>query len=319
MNAIVRGRSFVVGSALLLAVQNVFLRVLFTKSWLFGWYRVGGIVPANFEHSLLLLWMRSLVMVGLMLPLAPYLYGRTFAELRALYPRSRLTLQVIGSGVTLFFTLILLYVAIANLATGVAIALFFLYPAFTPVLTRWILRERFTILRAIATVCAILGIALTSPGLTNSSGGDVVVGVGAALAAALIFSIHGIFAQICLKSLHPVPFTLATFLTIVLLGGLWLPVLPLQIPKTIWLPLWVCCAVMAVLSIAAYTLSNFGIRDIGVTAAFLIGASSPMFTAMAAAIAIEELLLWRQWFGIACITAGIFLLGLEKMPRLVDD
>lgn len=315
MNSIVRGRSFIIASALLLAVQNVFLRILFSESRVFGGAPVGGLLPPNFDHSLLLLWMRSLVMVALMLPLAPYLYAKTFAELRALPAQPRLSVQVLGSGITLFFTLVFLYVAIANLPAGVAIALFFLYPAWTPILARWLLRERFTRLRAGAAAIATLGIALTSPSVVSAGDGNLALGVGAALAAALIFSSHGILAQLSMKSLHPVPFTLSTFAMTAGLGALWLPALEIAIEPAVWMPLWTCAAAMAIVTTASYTLSNFGIRAIGVTSAFLIGASSPMFTAVAAAIAIAESLLWRQWLGIVCITFGIILLGLEKIPQ----
>ncbi|MEO1134220.1 MAG: DMT family transporter [Cyanobacteria bacterium J06639_1] len=314
MNPILRGRSFVIASALMLAVQNVFLRVMFSESQLFGGDRVGGLLPATFDHSLLLLWMRSLWMMVLMVPLARWLYPKTFPELRDLKSKPRLLLSVLGSGVTLFGTLVCLYTAVANLSAGVAIAIFFLYPAFTPVLTRWIFGERFTRLRAGAAAIATAGIALASPGFAGAGSGNIGVGVGAALGAAVIFSVHGILAQVSLKSLHPVPFTLSTFLTIAILGGLAMPALTFDVASSAWLPLWICSAVMAVLATVSYLLSNFGIRDIGVTPAFLIGASSPMFTAIAAAVAIDESLLTRQWFGIACITLAILALGLEKLP-----
>lgn len=313
MNSILRGRSFVIASALMLAVQNVFLRVMFSTSQLFGGDPVGGLLPPTFDHSLLLLWMRSVWMMGLMVPLARWLYPKTFAELKALTSQPRLLMPVLGSGVTLFGTLVCLYTAVANLSAGVAIALFFLYPAFTPILTRWVFGERFTRLRAGAAAIATFGIALTSPGWTGTVSGNISVGVGAALGAAAIFSIHGILAQVSLNSLHPVPFTLSTFLTIAILGGLALPVLTFEVESTAWSPLWMCSAVMAVLATVSYLLSNFGIRDIGVTPAFLIGASSPMFTAIAAALAIDESLLTRQWLGIACITLAILALGFERL------
>ena len=83
--------------------------------------------------------MRTAVGVPLMAILLPTLYPKTWSDIRQLGHRSQrpqLKLALAG-GLLMFLYLALLYVAIGQIATGIALTLFFTFPVFTALFS-WI-------------------------------------------------------------------------------------------------------------------------------------------------------------------------------------
>ena len=93
------GIGLVLLSALGLSAQNVILRLFFTHSRLFGQIPFGGFVTPQLGNVVLLLALRMAIMALLLAGLAPWLYGKTFAALRALPATPKLLGTVIASGV----------------------------------------------------------------------------------------------------------------------------------------------------------------------------------------------------------------------------
>ena len=311
------GILWMLGSALLLAIQNVVLKILFASSVLFGVVKLGGYLDPTFGHSLLLLEMRTfLTVIGLSV-LAPRLYPPVFAELNRLARPSQwsLLLQVLASGSLLSLALALLFAAISQLSTGIAVTIFFIYPAISALLAWWVFGERPSAMTGAATVGVCLGVWLSAPGLTGFTQTSNLWGVLAALGAGFAYAWQGILSQMCLQRIHPVPFSLLTFWVMFIVCGTGLSLVTLDVSAQVWLPLWIGSGITASVTMVAYLLNNFGIRAIGVTPAFLVSASTPILTASIAWLAISEMLLTRQVFGVVVVVAGIAIVGLERWQQ----
>ncbi|MEM9568088.1 MAG: DMT family transporter [Cyanobacteria bacterium P01_E01_bin.34] len=305
------------GSALLLAIQNVVLKVLFAKSAVFGVVQLGGYVTPTLGHSLLLLEMRTfLTLIGLSV-LAPRLYPPVFTDLKSLVLPSRrpLLLKALVSGALLSIALTLLFVAISQLSSGIAVTIFFIYPPISAVLAWWVFGERLSAIAVAATVGVCLGVGLSAPSWSSFAQMASVWGALAALGAGFAYAWQGIFSQMCLKRIHPVPFSLLLFWTMFAICGVGLGLVTIDIPDRAWLPLWIGSGITATVTMGGYLLNNFGIRAIGVTPAFLVSASTPILTVLIAWLAISEIMVARQVFGVFLVVAGIFVVGLERLQR----
>ena len=310
------GILWMLGSALLLAIQNVVLKILFAKSVLFEVLQLGGYVAPTLGHSLLLLEMRTfLTLIGLSV-LAPRLYPPVFADLKRLaHPSHRpILLRAIASGTLLALALTLLFAAISQLSSGIAVTIFFIYPPLSAVLAWWVFGERLSVLAGVATIGVFLGVCLSAPSLslTQSVG---LWGTLAALGAGLAYAWQGIFSQMCLRRIHPVPFSLLTFWVMFATCGVGLSLVTVDVSAQAWMPLWIGSGITATVTMGGYLLNNFGIRAIGVTPAFLVSASTPILTALIAWVAISEIMVTRQVIGVFLVVAGIVVVGLERWQR----
>ena len=311
------GILWMLGSALLLAIQNVVLKILFASSVLFGVVKLGGYLDPTFGHSLLLLEMRTfLTVIGLSV-LAPRLYPPVLAELKLLAQASEwsLFLQVLASGSLLSLALVLLFAAISQLSTGIAVTIFFIYPAISALLAWWVFGERPSAMTGAATLGVCLGVYLSAPSWTDFTQTSNLWGILAALGAGLAYAWQGILSQRCLQRIHPVPFSLLTFWVMFFICGMGLSLVNLDVSAQVWLPLWIGTGITASVTMVAYLLNNFGIRAIGVTPAFLVSASTPILTASIAWLAISEMLLMRQVLGVVLVVASIAIVGLERWQQ----
>ncbi|MEO0541268.1 MAG: DMT family transporter [Cyanobacteria bacterium P01_A01_bin.105] len=322
------GISFVLLSALALSAQNVVLRLFFAQSQVFGRISFGGFVTPQLSHILLLLALRMATMAVLLTILAPRLYPKTFAVLRALPQTPQLWKTVTASGVCLFLGLTLLYAALSQVATGIAISLFFIYPAITFLLAwRWFKQPPRAYQLGLMVVIFI-GVGLTSftfASGTSASGtaasgsaSNPVLGSLCALGAGLNFGLYGIVAELSLQpqkghsGLHPVPFSLYTFTTVALLAALTLGANPqISIAPAGWSPVLAMTGVSALLTLVAYVLNNVGISQIGASLTALLTASTPVLTTMFAWWILQETLQTRQAVGIGLVTLGITLLSIK--------
>ncbi|MGB7250984.1 MAG: DMT family transporter, partial [Phormidesmis sp.] len=134
--------------------------------------------------------------------------------------------------------------------------------------------------------------------------------------AGLSFGLYGIFSELALQSntsLHPVPFSLVTFVVVSGASSLSLWVLPpVNLLPTLWQPVLVMTAVSALITVTAYVLNNFGIRYIGASLTALISGSTPALTALLAWIALQEGLRSQQILGVGLlVTIGVAALSLK--------
>lgn len=305
-------------SAVGLATQNVVSRLFFVPGSLFGWVALGGWVDPQISNIVVLLAIRMAAMALLLTGASPLLYSRTFSAIQQLSKDFKLLGCTVGSGLCLFFGLTALYFALSQIAAGIAIAAFFIYPAITVLLAWRFLHQRPQPYQLSLMLVIFLGVALTTLGAAasqTSASANSSSGIICALLAGLSFGLYGIFSEIALQSrtsLHPVPFSLVTFVVVSGASSLSLLVLPpVNVAPTLWQPVLVMTAVSAIITVIAYVLNNFGIRYIGASLTALISGSTPALTALLAWIALQEALQFQQILGVGLVTIGVAALSLK--------
>ena len=314
----VLGISLVLLSAIALAAQNVVLRLFFTPSLLFGHVTFGGLLTAQLGNIVLLLTLRMAIMAILLASLAARLYPNTFVALRRLPQAPRLLGGVVASGLCLFLGLILLYIALSQVAAGVAIAAFFIYPAVTALLAWQFFRQPPRPYQLGLMMAILIGVGFTTLTPIHDPASNPVLGSLSALGGGFSFGLYGILAETSLKAqpsyptLHPVPFSLLTFGVVSGLASLTLlGVQPIEVAPAAWPHLLAMTLFSATLALIAYVLNNFGIRYIGASLTALISASTPVLTALFAWWVLQEALQGQQIVGVGLVTMGVAALSLK--------
>lgn len=321
------GLCFVLLSTIALSIHNVIVRVVIGQPIkLFGLTSFGGFIQPSLGNSLLILWIRMLVVVPLMMGISGLLYPNVWQDIqRLLMNRDRRPLlTIVASGGFLFLSQILIYTAIAQIGPGVAVTILFMYPLVTVPLAWWIFGDRPTRLRLSTMLIILLGVILTAtPSLKTSTA----MGSGAIVAAlsGVAFALYLILMQISfsLKSaksrgLHPVPVSLIQFLTILVLSSLILSS-PIELGVAI-LPanrggFFLGAFVLGVLTLIGYLTNNFSVRLIGAAQSSIVASSAPVVTAVLAAIVLQTQLQLVQTIGILLVTIGVVALSFERMRK----
>jgi len=313
------GLVFVLLSALGLATQNVISRIFFVPSQLFGQLSFGGFIEPQLANVVLLLAIRMAMMALLLASVSPWLYPNTFSALYKLPKSPRLFQYVLGSSASLFIGLICLYTALSQIKAGIAIAIFFIYPAVTVLLDWYFFRHRLPHYKLGVMAIILVGVVFTTLNTSPPSpDSNLMLGLLNAAGAGLSFGVYGILAEVCLqhqpshKALHPVPFSLSTFIAVAGLTGLTLPFLaPIDIAPSAWKTLLALTLFSATITLIAYVFNNFGIRYIGASLTALISASSPALTALFAWFTLQETLQGQQLLGVGLVTAGVAILSIK--------
>lgn len=310
------GIGLVLLSALGLSMQNVVLRLFFAESRVLGQIPFGGFVTPQLSNVVLLLAMRMAVMAVLLTGLAPWLYPKTFRVLGALPKRPKLLGYVVASGSCLFVGLILLYTALSQVAAGIAIAMFFIYPAIT-VLLAWLFFQQVPQgYQLWLMVVIFMGVVLTSLTTSPEPTTNPLLGGSCALGAGLAFGLYGIVAELSLKgksALHPIPFSLCTFAIVASLTSLTLLLLQdITIEPAVWSAVIVMTLFSGILTLMAYVLNNSGIGLIGASLTALLSASTPALTALFAWWILQEGLQQHQIVGIGLVTVGVAMLSFKS-------
>lgn len=316
------GLILVLLSAVGLAAQNVTSRIFFVPSLIFGQITFGGFISPQLANVVLILAVRMAMMAVLLVSVSPWLYPHTFATLRQLPKFPRLLRYVAGSSLCLFIGLTCLYTALSQIETGVAIAIFFIYPAITVLLAWKFFHQRLPRYKLGLMVMILIGVMLTTVTAGSDTENNLLLGSLSAVGAGLSFGIYGIFAEVCLQSqsshsaLHPVPFSLSTFIGVSGLASLTLLFLPpIEVAAAAWITLLAMTLLSAALTLFAYILNNFGIRYIGASLTALISASAPALTALFARVVLQEALQLQQIMGIGLVTVGVAALSLKVNRR----
>lgn len=308
-----------------LSLFNVSIRVILSEQTILGGITWGGIITPSLGNSMLILFMRMVVVVVLMPLLAMQLYPQWWDELKNFQKpeNRRLQYQVVWSGVALFASQVLIYIAIGNIPTAVAITLFFIFPIVT-VLGAWFLfGARPTVTRAIIMAVILIGSLSAVPGIFTIfsgglAGGGLVLGSLTALGSGVAFAGYVLLTQIASKQLHPISFSFANFVCVFVFSFVGLVVverldetmsLPTQnLGGLLWGGFW-----LGLLTLISYVLNNFAIRYAGASLASIVGATGPVMTALLGFFLIGEQLTGNQIFGMLVVTAGVVALSLERM------
>ena len=313
------GLILVLLSSVALSFHNVVVKVLFKAHMVLGLGQLGGVITPGLGNSLLILWMRMLIVVPLLALLAPVLYPPMWQEIKRflLAPDRRPLRNVVGSGAFLFLSQVLIYTALAQIAAGTAITIFFIYPTLTVLLAWKIFGDRPTLFRLVVMAVICSGGILALPQVTGPATGNLWLGSVAAAASGFAFAGYVILTGLCTRKLNPVPVSLIQFVTIFVLSSLVLmfpaQALTVKIQPAMWPAFMVGCLVLGAATLLGYLFTNIGIRLIGAAPASIISATGPAFTAILAWLIIQDQLQSRQWFGVLLVTLGVAGLNIERM------
>ncbi|MBD2105762.1 EamA family transporter [Nodosilinea sp. FACHB-13] len=319
------GLLMVVLSTLALSLHNVIVGVIGYGGQLLGRIPMAEVLSLTIPNSLLLLWLRMVVVVPLLALVAPRLYPNVGNDIRQIFHRDqrRPLVQVIASGFFLFLSQVLIYKAIADVGPGVAVTLLFMYPLITVPLAWFLFGDRPTPLRLVVMFAITMGIVFTAlPRIyTDLSGNGVSLwGVGAALLASVAFSLFLIAMQLCFKRLHPVSASLLQFSTIfiltsvILIVGSFFGLDPGEPTRS--LGLYVGAGLLGLLTLLGYLFNNYGVKLLGASQASIVAASGPVATAILAYLITpgeKSALLFIQWMGVILVTLGVISLSLERL------
>ncbi|MDZ7949592.1 EamA family transporter [Nostoc sp. DedQUE09] len=330
------GLFLIVLSAVVSSLYNVAIKVIFHEgSQIFGVLEVEQLLPPTLGNTLLILTLRFMVVVPLMVLLSPILHPRLWQDLETLSasvrgnatPANAATKQIlvlsIVSGCFLFLSQVLIYIAIAQVTTGMAIALFFIYPMVSGLFSWFLFRDRPTLFRiaAIAAICC--GELLVLGGSPSIGIGNTSMGSSTAILSGVAFAAYIILTRVCASKLHPVTFTLINFTTMLLLSFICL-MLPLPsswnlvvVDPSKMLELVLSAFILGVLTLAGYLLNNVGISKLGASRSALIGGSIPVLTVIFAGLIIQENLDIVQILGVLFVTFGAAAFSFETMRNQV--
>jgi drug/metabolite transporter (DMT)-like permease len=267
-----------------------------------------------------------------MLLLAPILHPPVWQDLQSLFDsvsrnaaakktntKQVLLLSVVSGGF-LFLSQVLIYIAIGQVTTGIAIALFFIYPMITVLLAWFLFRERPGLLSfsAISSIfCGqLLILGSYATGINNTS-----LGIISGIMSGIAFSVYVILTRLSAPKLHPVSFALINFATMLLFSFVCLLVpLPidwsLAIRSSNLLEVILSAFMLGVLTLCGYLFNNFGIRKLGGQRSAIIGAVVPIFTVIFAGLMIQEKLDLLQILGVLLVTGGAVAISWEKMQNV---
>jgi len=320
------GLVLALSSAVVLSLFNVCLRILIKSKnprVVFGLFEFPGVVTPGFGNSLLILLMRLIVVMALMPILATFLYPSVWKDIRRLFQSGDRALwsKVLGSAFFLFLSQVLIYLAIGNIPAGIAITIFFIYPIVT-VLGSWILfgsrPSRVGFLAIVGITAGLILAGWPSFAAPAPGGGNVGVGVTAALASGITFAGYVLLTQMAAGKLHPIPFSLVNFAAIFVFSSLslWVPLSENFAPKidqNVWPGLIVGGVVLGVLTLFSYLLNNFAIRFAGAALASVIGTLGPALTALFGFIIINEKLQPVAIIGMAVVTLSVGAMSVERI------
>ncbi|PSN20806.1 EamA family transporter [filamentous cyanobacterium CCP5] len=320
-----KGLILVVLSTLALSVHNVLVGIIGFGGQLLGRFPVAATLPLDITNSLLLLWLRMVVVLPLMMVLAERIYPRVWRDMRQFIRGEdrRPVLQVIASGSFLFMSQVLIYKAISEIGPGVAVTLLFMYPLITVPLAWFLFGDRPTPLRLVVMFAITMGIVFTAlPRISvDIAGGSVSLwGVGSALLSSAAFALYLVSMQLSFRRLHPVPVSLLQFSTIfvltslILIVGSFLGFEPSP-PSSQW-GLYLGGIMLGVLTLLGYLFNNFGVRLMGAAQAAIVASSGPVVTAILAFLIIpgdKTNLAFIQWIGVVLVTLGLAFMKLERL------
>ncbi|MFO0408796.1 MAG: EamA family transporter, partial [Dolichospermum sp.] len=317
------------------SLYNVAIKAIFFTGYnsnSLGRLETQQLILPTLGNIFLILMLRLLVVVPLMLMLSPILHPPIWQDLENLFASLRgkaipsqnntkqaLFLSVI-SGLLLFISQVLIYLAIGEVTTSMAIALFFIYPVMSVFLAWFLFQERPNLLITGAMAAIFAGELLVL-------GGQVVVnntslGSATAILSGIVFAIYALVTRICATKLklHPVSLTVINFTTMLVISIVCLIIplpnnLGLVINSSNVLELVLSAFILGVLTLCGYLFNNFGIRKLGTPLSSLIGATVPIFTVIFAGLMLQESLDIIQVMGIILVTVGAACISWRKTPN----
>jgi drug/metabolite transporter (DMT)-like permease len=317
---VVWGFLLVLASSLLLAFQNIVIPIIFNKSSLFGLFELGGLVVPSLGNSLLILWLRMLVVVPSLAALITVLYPEVWRDTKQFLQSKDIPLfiNVISGGFFLFLSQVLVYLALGTIAPGVAIAIFFVYPILTMILTWLMLGVRPTRFSNLLMFSVLVGFILLTivEGSVKLSG----VGITAAAGSAIAFALYVLLSQTSGRKLHPMPLIQLNFVLVLVFSSIAL-VAPLpeawqpDVIPSLYPGLLLGSLILGITTIISFLCNNIGIKMIDAARASVLGAIVPALTALLALVVIQSTMQAEQIFGMLLVTLGVAALSIDRLRR----
>ena len=324
-----KGLLLVSFSTLALSIHNVLVSVIGSGGQILGKFSVSSIFPLNIPNSLMLLWLRMVVVLPLLALVAGQVYPNIWSDIRQFFRGEdrRPALQVIASGGFLFLSQVLIYKAISDIGPAIAVTLLFVYPLIKSPLDWFLFGERPTPLHLVVMFAISMGIVFAalpqvSASLDVAASSISAWGVGAALLSSGAFALYLISMQLSSRRLHPVPLSFLQFSTVfmltstLLIAGSVVGIEPSQ-PASPW-GVYLAGLMLGGLTVIGYVFNNVASQVLGAAQASIVATSGPIMTAMLASIIIpgeKSALHFIQWVGIALVTLGGLSLSLERLKR----
>ena len=302
-------------AALLMALQFCIVSALSQGgSWL--GFTIGQL-GTGFMPAVALLWLRMLVTVPALILLAPQLYADTWEEIQDwVYRNNRLLMLLIASGVTLFFSQVLVYQCIGLLGSAVGVALLFLYPLAAVPLGLIVGKARgLSSLGGLALVAiAMGGILLVKPILDTSDGSTAVYALWLGVLAGIAFGLYILLTNLSYRQYcHPIPVGLTQFVTVAVLSSVILlakPITPLSIS---WPSFALWGLLVGVFMLLVYLLNYISLRLIGARTAIVAAAVPVVTLLLSSSFTPKPSLAIVQWTGIILVAMGGAALGQDKL------
>ena len=315
---------FALLSSVVLSLYNVSVKIIYiTKpNLIFGIWNWEGIIHPGVGNSMFILFIRMVVVVLLMPAPIFIFYPSIWQHVQRLWQNRtpRFYFQMAGCGLSMFVSQVLIYVALGEMPAGIAIAIFFIYPVVT-VLISWVLfgnRPSFMHTGSLAVI--IIGILLALPSTSGAAQGHLKTGIATAMGSGISFAISILLTQICVKTCPPLLFNLINFFIVFILSALsiftawifnlWEIPLDAMGPDLILAGGW-----LGVLTLISYLLNTIAISLTGAMFVSIVSAIGPALTALFAFLIISEFITLAQWGGILLVTLSVLALGIEGILR----
>lgn len=313
-----KGLIIILISSLMLSFQNVVTRIILSEKVVFGTFKMGGIISPSFGNSLLILVLRMAIVLPIMaLIVAPRFYKNTWQDIKDLtkFENRNRFYSALGSGTFLFLSQFLMYVSLGNIPTGVSTTIFFIYPTITILLVWVFFKDKPQISLFFAMITIYIGGYMTIPPAAFAARGESNLLLGATTAALSGVAFAGYIVLIKIAKMHPAPFTVVSFSTILTLGVLILPLVEFNVAPAMWTQLLIGAVVLAFTTLVGYLLTNVGVPMVGPAIASVIASSGPAVTALMALIIIHETLEPNQIIGVFLVTLWVVGISVENMKK----
>ena len=274
-----------------------------------------GQLGSGFVPAVALLWLRMLVMVPALVFLAPQLHRTTWEDLQTwFYTDEQRFLPLIGSGIALFVSQVLLYQCIGQVGYVVATALFFLYPLSAILLGLGLRQEQaltpFGLLAAVA--IAMGGFLVAQPAISLTSPAAVWLGLLASFALSLYIVLTNLSYQ---QQCHPIPTAVVQFSTVAVLSSVVLLIKPLKLVSISWPSFCLWGLLIGVLMLVTYFFIYSSLRLIGTRTAIVAAATPLVSLLLSWGFVPDTTLEIIQWTGILLVSIGGIALGKEKLSN----
>ncbi len=278
-----------------------------------------GQIGLGFVPAVALLWLRMLVMVPALLLLATQIHRRTWEDLQSwIYTRDQLMTVLIGSGIALFFSQVLLYQSIAQAGPVLGATLLFLYPLIAVplgLLTRrsWTMSP----LGLVALAAIAMGGFLTiRPAIRPVIGMAPPAAIWLGLLASAAFALYIVLTSVSYsQQCHPIPVGVVQFSTVAVLSSIVLIVKPLELTNISWLSFALWGIALGVVMLLVYLFNYSSLRMIGTSTATFAAATPLATSAIAWSFALPNSLEIIQWTGILMLSIGGVALSQERLSK----